>query len=181
MTRATLREDIDGAVLDLLNMARGMTWNSISDNCKFILTEIKDSEESFHEQRRRNRRLNDKKSPMELVEVINLLDRIYDNLYDINLHIYRALEKATVIDIRYYPKSCMSEAIREKVLNNPPMLHCKVSIPFWIFDKSEKFDINWEHHAGRNRLRRWWMAVKWRVRRDYRAYSRKRPTKSISD
>ena len=42
---------------------------------------------------------------------------------------------------------------QKKVLNIPPMLHCKVSIPPWISDKKEKFDINWEDYQGLNKFR----------------------------
>ena len=52
MTLTTLQEEIEEAIPDLFSMARGLTWNKISDNYKFILTEIKDTEENFHVQRR---------------------------------------------------------------------------------------------------------------------------------
>jgi hypothetical protein len=36
-----LQKEIEEAVPRLLGMARALSWNKISDNCKFILTEIK--------------------------------------------------------------------------------------------------------------------------------------------
>lgn len=145
MTSNTLQKEIEEAFPKLLDVAREMTWNKISDNCKFILTEIKDSRENFHVQRQLRKKESDKQVPMTLTELMPTLQNLYDILYDINLHIYRANKYLTVIDIRYYPKSALDEEYSQKVLHNPPMLHCKVAQPPWLTDKKEKFDINWEH------------------------------------
>lgn len=145
MTSNTLQKEIEEAISKLLNIARELTWNDISDNCKFILTEIKESRENFHVQRRLRKKENDKKMPMAFSELIPTLQNLYDNLYDINLYIYRAHRHLTVVDIRYYPKSSLDQDYRQKVLHHPPMLHCKIAQPLWLTDKKEKFDINWEH------------------------------------
>ncbi len=145
MTLNTFQKEIEGAVPKLLEMARELTWNKIPDNCKFILTEIKDSQENFHVQRQLLKKENDKKVPLTLQELMPALQNLYDNLYDINLHIYRATKNVTIIDVRYYPKSSLDQEYRLKVLGNTPMLHCKVAMPPWLSDKKEKFDINWEH------------------------------------
>jgi hypothetical protein len=130
----------------LLDMARSLTWNDISENCKFILTEIKDSDKTFHEQGKINKKENDKKKPMTLAELTPTLQGLYTSIYDINLQIYRATSTMTIIDFRYYLKSSLNEEYRQKVLYNPPMLHCKVPIPPWLLDKKEKFNINWGHN-----------------------------------
>lgn len=101
-----------------------------------------------------------KKDPVTLIELMPRLQSLYDNLYDINLHIYRATKGMTVIDFRYYLKSSLDVDYRPNVLHNPPMLHCKVSFPPWLPDKKEKFDINWEHYEGLNRLRLFWLKLK---------------------
>ena len=145
MTSKTLQKEIEEAVPKLLEMARELTWKDISDNCKFILTEIKDSQENFHVQRLLRKKENDKKVPVSFSELMPTLQNLYDNLYDINLHVYRANRHLTVVDIRYYPKSSLDQDYRQKVLHNSPMLHCKVAQPPWLTDKREKFDINWEH------------------------------------
>ena len=137
-----------------------MTWNKISDNCKFILTEIKDSQDNFHVQRKLNKIENDKKVPVALTELMPTLQRLYDNLYDINLHIYRATNSMTIIDFRYYPKLSLDQDYREKVLQKPPMLHCKDIMPPWLSDKKEKFDINWEHYEGLNRWKLFWLKLR---------------------
>src|SRR5688572_19552588 len=144
MTSNTLEKEIEAAVPNLLDVARVLTCNKNSDNCKFILTEIKDSQENFHVQRQLRKKENDKKVPVTLAELIPTVQNFYDNLYDINLHIYRANRHLTVIDIRYYPKSSLDQEFRQKVLHDPPMLHCKVAQPPWLTDQ-KKFNINWEH------------------------------------
>ena len=160
MTSGILQDEIKEAISKLLGMARDMTWNKISDNYKFVLTEIKDSPHNFHVQRKLNKKENDKKIPMLLTELMPTLQRLYDNLYDINLHIYKATNSMTIIDFRYYPKSSLDQDYREKVLHKSPMLHCKVAMPRWLSDKKEKFDINWEHYGGRNRLRLFWLKLR---------------------
>jgi len=154
MTLNALRKEIEEAVPKLLDMARELTRNHVSDNCKFILTEIRDSQESFHVQRRLKIKENNMKAPKALHELIPTLQILYSNLYDINLNIYKANKHLTIIDIRYYLKSSLDSDSREKVLNNPPMLHSRVAIPPWLPDKKEKFDINWEHKQ--------WL-IKWKL------------------
>ena len=159
MSPTTLQKDIDEMIPKLLDLARKQASNKIPDSCKFILTEIKDGQDNFHIQRRLLKKENDKKVPVTLQELMPSLDRLYDNLYDINLYIYRVSKHFTTIDIRYYPKSSLEEDYRQKVLLNPPMLHCKVAIPPWLQDKKEKFDINWEHKEWLNRLKILWMRL----------------------
>lgn len=160
MTQSTLEKEILSAVPNLLEMARALTWNSISENYKLILTEIKNKEENFQVQSQIRKKENNKKVPVTLSELIPTLQSLYHNLYDINLHIYRAAKNLTVIEICYYPKSSLDSDYRVKVLQNPPMLHCKVARPSWLSDKKEKFDINWEHYEGLNRVRQFCMKIK---------------------
>jgi hypothetical protein len=163
MTPDSLQDKIKEAIPMLLGMARDTTRNKISNNCKFILTEIKDSQDNFHIQRIANKRENDKKIPIGLAELMPAILKIYDNIYDINLHIYRSTKSMTVIDFRYYPKSSLNKDYREKVRYKSPMLHCKVTEPPWLSDKKEKFDVNWEHYEGLNRLRLFWLKVKLKI------------------
>jgi hypothetical protein len=164
MTLETLETEIKEAIPRLFEMARSLTRNKISDNYKLILTEIKDSSENFHQQRKINKLVNDKKVPMALVDLMPTLKKLYNNFYDINLHIYKAKRGITIIDFRYYPKSSLNEDFRLTVLDKPPMLHCKVAHPPWLTDKKEKFDINWEHYEGLNKLRLLWLKLKLRTR-----------------
>ncbi len=157
MTKDTFQKEIQEALPKLLDMASELSLNKISDNCKFILSEIKDSEESLHVQRVSRKKENDKKAPVTFSEIMPPLLNFYDNLHDINLHIYRADRNLTVVDIRYYPKSSLGPDYRQKVVQNPPMLHCKIAQPPWVTDKKEKFDINWEHKQWLIRWKLFWM------------------------
>jgi len=154
MILTTLQDEIQEAIPKLFSMARELTWNKISDNYKFILTEIKDSDKNFHVQSRLIKKGNDRKIPVTIQDLLPTLRRLYPNIYDINLHIYKATKTLTIIDIRYYPKSSLGTDYRQKVFNDPPMLHLKVAIPPWMTEKKEKFNINWEHNQ--------W-AIKWRL------------------
>jgi hypothetical protein len=145
MTKVTLHKEIEETIPKLLDLERELSWNKISENCKFILTEIKDSQENFRVQRVLRKKENDKKVPATFPEIMPLLQNVHDNLYDINLHIYRADKRLTTVDIRYYLKSSLDSEYRQKVLHKPPMLHCKVTQPPWSTGKNGKFDINWEH------------------------------------
>jgi hypothetical protein len=145
MTPATLQNEIEEAVLKLLALAKELTWNNISLNCKFILSEIHDTEDNFFRQWQITKKENKNKEPLPIRELMPILQQLYDNLYDINLHIYKATKKETIVDIRYFPKSSLGEDYRKKVKAKPPMLHSKVAVPPWRNDNKEKFDINWQH------------------------------------
>ncbi len=153
MTLTTFNKEIEEAIPRLLGMARELTYNSISDNCKFILTEIEDLDGNLYVQNQLRKKENDKKTPVPITELLPELKKLYHNYYDINLKIYRARKNLTIIDFQYYPKSSLDPDFQLKMLDKPPMIHCKVAYPPWLSDKKEKFDINWEHFEGLNRLR----------------------------
>ena len=94
LTKNTLEKDIHNAILKLLEMAREFCWNDISDNCEFIISEIKNSvnTNAFIERIESNK-LNNKKSPKSFDWMIKELEEMYTNLYDINLRIYKASKK----------------------------------------------------------------------------------------
>jgi hypothetical protein len=170
MTSINIQEEIDKSVPILIEMVRKMSWNEISNNYEFILTEIGNSEDNFFEQRKLRKIENDQKTPKPLRALIPILEEIYDDLYDINLHVYLAAKNLTVIDIRYYLKSSMNEENRLIVKNNSPMFHCKVSVPPWHNEKKKKFDINWEHNSGWNRWNFYLLILRLRVKRILHLY-----------
>ena len=141
-----LQKDIENVIAMLLNMARDLTGNKISDNCEFILSEITNIDNTAHEERDRRLKENKKKKPVAFSEIMPQLLSLYKKLYDINLYIYKSSRNLTIIDIRYYPKSSLEDDFLKEVIDNPPMLHCKISMPPWLVDKKEKFNINWEHN-----------------------------------
>lgn len=147
ITPATLEKNVESAVETLLKTARDLTWNKISPNCKFILSEIRDMNGNFHDQTLTIQKENNRKKPVSFGDIMPVILQRYSLLYEIDLHIYKAKKHETVIDIRYVNKHSFDDAYYKQVANDPPMLHCKVSMPPWLpMDKPKpKFDINWEH------------------------------------
>lgn len=158
-----LENEIRGASQTLLKMAKDSTWNKFSDNLKFIVKEIRESSDDFNKQPLDRKIENDKKTPTNLNEIMPFFHSVYEDLYDINLYIYKASAKMTIIEIQYYLKSSLPEDYRLEIINNPPMLHCKVPIPPWLSHKSKKFNINWEHRPYLIRLGFLWMRIKFRL------------------
>ena len=156
-----MEQNIKKALPQLLKMARDHCWNTISDHCLFILSEIKNDEEDFSDQRVARKKVYEKKVPKSFEEIMDDLKLIYDDLYDVNLYIYKALKDKTIIEICYYPKSAFDKDYFEKVKDKEPMLHCKLSLPpYRPYGSKEKFDINW----GLGGLRHQWNMFWWRRR-----------------
>lgn len=141
---------------NLLEMARNRTWNEISNNCKYILTEIIDSEKNFLELRKIRKQCNDLKIPKDLKQIVPDLKAIFENIYDLNLYVYKAKAELTIIEIQYYPKSSLDKDYFEKVKDNQPMAHCKITNPPYAADNKIKFDINWELGGLRHEWKMFW-------------------------
>ena len=152
MSPESLENELKEATGSLLRLAREVSYNKFSDNCQFILSEIQNSDENFFLQWQKKIAENNKKAPSTLKELMPELLAQYNNLYDINLEVHTAAEKLTIVDIRCYLKSSLDEDYRQTVMEKPPMLHCKVSTPPWLFESKKKFDINWQH---KNILTNW--------------------------
>ena len=156
ITRENLASNLSDAMMAVLGMAKESSWNKISNNCKFIISEIKPPLGNFFDEARIRKLKNDKKTPEILRDVISDLLNVYPNIYDINLYIYKSFSDLTIVEIQYYPKSLLEAEYRITVAENPPMLHCKVAIPPYCFGTTDKFDINWEHNDFRNKWKMFW-------------------------
>ena len=55
----------------------------------------------------------------------------------------------------------MEISYRSKIKDNDPMLHCKIGIPPYRKDESDKYDVNWELGGFRHRWNMFW----WRKNR----------------
>lgn len=156
LSKETLEQHLNDATNALLKIARDLTYNSIADNCLFILSEIINEEGNFDIRRRRRKKRNDKQVPQSLKKLMPQLTDLYTNFYDINLHVYKALKDVTVIEIAYYPKSSLDVDYRKTVIDHSPMLHCKVAVPPYSLENKIKFDINWEHEPLSHRWKMFW-------------------------
>jgi hypothetical protein len=143
LSKTNIKDQLNDATSALLEQARRICWNKISDNTCFLLSEIiHDGKNDFD--RRHYRKLNnDQKTPKSLNEITFEIENIFENLYDVNLYIYRSQKHQTIIEIQYYPKSTLDSEFREKVECAEPMLHCKIDLPMYAQDNDQKFDVNW--------------------------------------
>lgn len=160
MSKETFEQDMKNMMSSLLEMVRASCWNSISDNCMYIISEIKDSNEDSNQERVERNKINKKKIPQSFEVMIKQMKSIYPILYDVNLFVYKSEKHRTIIDVRYYPKTNFDKKYFEEVKDNAPMLHSKVAIPPYIAtldnDKRKKFDINWELGGVRHQWKMFW-------------------------
>ncbi len=151
LSKSNIANQLYEATSALLELARSKCWNKISDNTCFILSEIiHDGKNDFD--RRHGRKLNNvQKTPKSLNEITFEIEKIFENLYDVNLYIYRSQKHQTIIEIQYYPKSALDSEFRKKVECAEPMLHCKIDLPVYAKDNDQKFDLNWPLGGIRHR------------------------------
>jgi hypothetical protein len=156
MKKESLFKEISDAVQSLLNMARESSFNNISENCKFIISEIKHSDKNFFERNKIRKTDNDKKIPKPLADIILELEILYPNLYDVNLYIYKADKNFTIIEIQYFPRSSHEIEYQKISAIQETMLHCKVAIPAYASESKKKFDINWQLGTINHKWKMFW-------------------------
>ncbi len=149
--------------IHLLSMASVLTYNVLSTNCRYIFSEIYNSQNVLTEKERYLQLERMQLIPQVLVDIMPEVLRHYANLYDINLIIHKATSQATIIDIRYYAKSSLESEYRQLVVANAPMLHSKVPMPYWVEENILRFDINWKIHAPVSWVKRQWLTQNWHL------------------
>ncbi|WP_298782758.1 hypothetical protein, partial [uncultured Polaribacter sp.] len=181
LKKIELQEKIRKATSSLIDMAKDMCWNKISENYEYIKSEIDESigKNSF-ERAKIRKKVNDKKTAKSLSEIVSELNAIYENLYDINLHIYKSLPNKTIIEIRYFLKTSHTAEFYPTIKNNSPMLHCKVGIPPYFSkhpnsaEKQKIFDVNWELGGIRHELNKFWWEMKYYIDRNLKIRKKKK-------
>ncbi|WP_196887960.1 hypothetical protein [Aureivirga sp. CE67] len=156
MTKDNFQYKLKSASNSLIETARKHAWNSISENCLYILSEYNKNDSTLNSKEKKVKNL--KKTPISLEEIIPSLEKIYDDLYEIDLIFFKSKSKFTIIEILYIRKSSFEKVYYETIKNNSPMLHCKVQLPPYLKQKEKKFDINW-HLGG---LRHQWNSFCWK-------------------
>jgi len=140
-----IEKEIENLTANLLEIVNLNCWNPISKNLMFILSNISEVEgENFFVQRKNRNELNKRKIPISFSEAIVNIKQIYDLIYDINLYVYKAEKDKTIIEIRYFLKSELDSEYLNTVINNPSMIHSKISLPPYRKNEKSKFDVNWE-------------------------------------
>jgi hypothetical protein len=160
MKKENINKDISDATNGLLKMARDSSFNNISDNCSFIISEIKHSDKNFFEQTKIRKADNDEKTPKSLADIVAELEKLYPNLYDVNLYVYKADKDSTIIEIQYFPRSSHDIEYQKISATQETMLHCKVALPSYARETKEKFDINWEHGTLNHKWKMFWWRQK---------------------
>jgi len=151
-----LEENIKLTVCSLEILIKEKCFNKISNNYLYILSEINDFDNTnFHEQRKINNRINNSKTPVKIDYALKVLSKIYNDLYDVNLYVFKAKKNLTVIEIQYYKKARLDSDYFIKVKDNHPMYHAKVPLPPCRNNDSEKFGINWNNGEFLNELKIW--------------------------
>ena len=173
ITKDTLELNLKEATSNLLKMARNACWNKISYNTSYIISEIKNDSRSFKTQRIDRNKTNQEKNPITLERATAELKSIFENLYDINLEIFKSGTEIAIIDIRYYPKSALDPNFYETVKENNPMLHCKIELPSYYKQRNEKFDINWQLGGIRHEWNNFLSKIRFKIC-EYRVKRRKK-------
>lgn len=135
-----LKRTLTSTLQDLMKMAKEITANIYSDNFLFVVNEIKNFERCAD-----GNLESELNSPQTFDEAVLELLSFYNNIYDINLHVYKAIETATIIDIRYYLRTSIDYEHRAKIADVAPMISPKIPLPI-DYIKGNKFDVNWRYH-----------------------------------
>ncbi|PKV50917.1 hypothetical protein ATE84_2986 [Aquimarina sp. MAR_2010_214] len=170
MKKAELESKILDATSSLIDIATDICWNKISRNCEYIMSEIDENIwGNYFERAKIRKKVNNKKPPKSLNGIVAELTAIYENLYDINLYIYKSLSDKTIIEIRYFLKTSHTAEFYPTIINNEPMLHCKVARPSYIAKSpnstklEKKFDVNWELGGIRHEFNKFLGKIRYRI------------------
>lgn len=150
----------------LLELVSNSCYNVISPNLLYIITEINLSVlNSFEEERAYYKKENSRKKTLDLNEALEILAKLYPDLYDVNLFLFKSQKKYTIIEIRYLLKSSFDKEYYDKIRDYKPMLHVKVAIPSYISinESKEKFDVNWQHSLIKHPIKMLLCKLRYRI------------------
>ncbi|TZF93642.1 hypothetical protein FW781_18280 [Chryseobacterium panacisoli] len=159
MNRENLKESINICITNLFQLVKINCRNSVSPNLFFILSDCNEFESSnASEQRVFRHRINNSKTLLTLDAVLDVLQKEFDDLYDVTLYVFRATRRETIIEIQYYRKSNFDADYFSVVKDNLPRFHSKIAMPVYAWEE-EKFDVNWESGGGMHHM---WKTFLWR-------------------
>lgn len=161
ITKTNLNQQIKEATNQLLQMADERAWNKISRQLKFVIkkvkTELTDSKSILNRNKTRKRLL-EQKERLDLDKAIHQLKSEFDNIYLIELYIFKACKNETIIEVEVLEKTELSIEHRKTILDATPTIHCKVAIPPYIdLDSNDKFDINWQLETFEYKWKMFWL------------------------
>jgi len=99
----TIKIDILNASQSLLAMAKDFTYKNISNNLIFIIR-IVDNEfnqiSSFNERNKLRKKLNESNPILTIENATKEIENIFDQIYEINLYIYKAEKKGLLSKLK---------------------------------------------------------------------------------
>ncbi|WP_126650412.1 hypothetical protein [Chryseobacterium aureum] len=155
MNQGVFKDHILACTADLLQLAEINCRNRIPPDLLFILSDQKDWQGINSYERKR---MNHSKVPLIIDSAVENLYTELDDLYDVNLYIFRAGKKETIIEIQYCRKSDFDADYFASVKDDPPMFHSKITKPVYAWEGG-KFDVNWESGGGLHHV---WKSFVWR-------------------
>lgn len=156
MNKENIYNDLKDATKSLIGRVKDLCFNNISDNCLYIISEIKNIESNSFERTKIRIKENSVKTPKSLANILPELEALYSNFYDVNLYVYKAYKNKTIIEIQYYPLSSLSNDYRLETQSKETMLHGKVVLPPYYTETKKKFDIHWEFEPLNHKWKMFW-------------------------
>lgn len=165
-TKQNLQQNIDEATILLLKMARDVCWNNIKDEVKYVIKRVNlgvERTENFHNRDKLRKEVLNKKERLTLDSAIQELSSDFDNIYLIELYIFKAEKKETIVEIEVLERSELIDHLdldseeSKNYLHQNMMFHCKVPLPPYANeDKNIKFDINWQLGTLEHKWKLFW-------------------------
>lgn len=159
------QSEFETKLLELLeslhSLVNASCINVLSNNHSFILTEIdihstRDADPLLRQVAVLKAKKNQKK--LEFKEASLQLFSLYPDIYDLVVTVFRSIKRETIVEFSYLLKSSLDDNQQKVAKNVEPMFHTRVFYPLFWGDKTEKFDVNWEHQEWRN----WWRRIVWK-------------------
>lgn len=174
-TRQNLQQNIEEATILLLQMAKDLCWNDITDEVKYVIKRVNlgvENTKNFRNRDKERRKILNKKERLTLDSAIQELSSDFDNIYLIELYIFKARRKETIVEIEVLERSelidpsDLDSEVNKNYLHQNMMLHCKVPVPPYANeDKKIKFDINWQLGTLEHKWKLFWWKRK--IKRKY--------------
>lgn len=166
MTQKALSQNLQSLTESLLGLARQYCWNKISSKVRYVIKKVDTAQivDIGISQRIKWRNQILKNSPiLSLDQAVEVLYKGINNIYLIELYVFHAKKKETLIEIELLEKSELEEAYQETLINHVPTFHCKIAMPPYVsFDSTEQFDINWQLETLEYKWKMFWWNRKMR-------------------
>lgn len=115
MTHESVKENLEICVVNFIKLVEDQCWNTISPHLTFIISDFNEFDgENFPEIEKLRNKANSSKRPGTLEEITEVLNNEFQDLYDVNVYIFKALKKNTIIEIQYYENQIWSLIIMIK-------------------------------------------------------------------